>query len=255
MEAYFTKLGTDLTTPEMQAPPGIGQGRARLHLQGRGETISSRAGPDSKRSSPQIPTLRLTRQETDQFGELLLAAKDYPTALKIYNDLLTNTPANDQAALGDAYYGLGATYLGQGDVTQAKVYFLKLKALPGGGAWHPHILDANFGIALADEQAGQPADIAEAQGIYGSLMQAPQGGVTLQAKAMLRLRPSPGKSGPRHRARAAGAERICGPLLSGAACPLRPRHARGPAPRVSTLPDRSTEKPATRPTRKSNTTT
>jgi tetratricopeptide (TPR) repeat protein len=131
------------------------------------------------------PTLRLTRQETNQFGELLLAAHDYPTALKIYGDLLNTASPNDQVAQGDAYYGLGATYLGQGDVAQAKSYFMKLEALPGGGLWHPHILDANFGIALADEQSGQPADISSAQRIYASLMQAPQGGVVLQAKAML----------------------------------------------------------------------
>jgi tetratricopeptide (TPR) repeat protein len=184
MEAYFTKLGADLTTPEMQA---------RLEMAKAGLVFIYKDGAKQypaaldrfKKVIAANPDLRLTRQETVQFGELLLAAKDYPTALKTYNDLLTNTSANDQAALGDAYYGLGATYLGQGDIAQAKVYFLKLKALPGGGAWHQHILDANFGVALADEQSGQPADIAEAQGIYGALMQAPQGGVPLQAKAML----------------------------------------------------------------------
>jgi hypothetical protein len=131
------------------------------------------------------PSLQLTRQEASQFGELLLMAQDYPTATKIYGDLLNNAPLNDQVARGDGYYGLGATALGQGNLAEAKANFLKLKGLPGGGLWHPHILDADFGIALADEQSGQPADLDEARQTYAQLMQAPQGGVALQAKAML----------------------------------------------------------------------
>jgi len=150
------------------------------------------------------PGLRLTRQETDQFGELLLAAKDYPTALKIYGDLQNNADASDQAAQGDAYYGLGATSLGQGDLAQAKTYFLKLKALPQGGVWHPHILDAEYGIALADETSDQPADLDEARQSYAKLMQAPQGGVALQAKAMLGYGRLLEKSGNAVRPTAAG---------------------------------------------------
>jgi tetratricopeptide (TPR) repeat protein len=131
------------------------------------------------------PSLQLTRQETNQYGELLLAAKDYPTAEKVYNDLLGNAASGDQVTLGDAYYGLGATALGQGDLAQAKTWFMKLKALPQGGLWHPHIADANFGIALADEKSGQGSDLDEAKAIYAAIMQNPQAGVKLQAKAML----------------------------------------------------------------------
>lgn len=184
LEGYLGKLGTDLTTPEMAA---------RLELTKAGLVFVYKDGSKQyptaldrfKKVIDANPGLRLTRQETDQFGELLLATKDYPTALKIYGDLLENADPNDQVARGDAFYGLGATYLAQGKVAQAKDYFLKLKALPGGGLWQAHILDANYGIALADEQSDQPAQTNEARLIYAGLMVAPQGGVTLQAKAML----------------------------------------------------------------------
>jgi tetratricopeptide (TPR) repeat protein len=183
LEGYLAKLGADFTTPEMEArfemakaglvfvyKNGINQYPAALDRFKK--VIAANAG------------LRLTPQETEQFGELLLAAKDYPTALKVYGDLLDSTDPSDQVAQGDAYYGLGATYLAQGNVAQAKDYFLKLKAI-NGGAWHPHFLDADYGIALADEQSGQPAETDEARQIYSELMLATQGGATLQAKAML----------------------------------------------------------------------
>jgi len=184
LEGYLAKFGADLTSPEMEA---------RFEMAKAGLVFITKDGAKQypaaldrfKKVIDANPGLLLTRQETNQFGELLLAAKDYPTALKIYGDLLANASPNDQAALGDGYYGLGATYLGQGDVAQAKEYFLKLKALPGGGLWHPHILDANYGIAMADEQSSDPAQLGEARQIYAQLMQAPQGGPVLQAKAML----------------------------------------------------------------------
>jgi tetratricopeptide (TPR) repeat protein len=186
LEGALGKLeaGENLTTPEMEA---------RFELAKAGLVFITKDGARQypaaldrfKKVIDANPGLRLTRQETDQFGELLLAAQDYPTALKIYSDLLKNASPNDQTAQGDGYYGLGATYLGQGNVAQAKEYFLKLKALPGGGLWHPHILDADYGVALADEQSSDPAQLDEARQIYAQLMQAPQGGPVLQAKAML----------------------------------------------------------------------
>ena len=60
---------------------------------------------------------------------------------------------------------------------------MKMKALPGGSLWNPHIADANYGIALADEKSGDAAAADEAKAIYGSLMQVPD--ISLQAKAML----------------------------------------------------------------------
>jgi len=55
----------------------------------------------------------------------------------------------------------------------------------GGGLWHPHVADANYGIALADEQSAQGSDLDDAKAIYAATMQNPQAGVRLQAKAML----------------------------------------------------------------------
>ncbi len=183
LEGYLTKLGTDLTSPDMQA---------RLELAKAGLVFIYRDGVKQypaaldrfKKVIAANPTLTLSRQEADQFGELLLAAQDYATAQKVYGDLLNSAAPNDEVAQGDAYYGLGATALGQGNLDQAKQYFVKLKSLHGGGLWHPHISDANYGIALADEQSVQPADLEEARQIYAQLMQA-QGGVALQAKAIL----------------------------------------------------------------------
>jgi tetratricopeptide (TPR) repeat protein len=184
LEAYLGKLGADFTTPEMQARFEMAKA-GLVFIMKDGATQYSAALDRFKKVISANPTLALTRQETNQFGELLLAAHDYPAALKIYGDLQSNADPSDQTALGDAYYGLGATSLGQGNVAGAKIWFLKLKALPGGGLWHPHILDANYGIALADEQSSDPADLDSARQTYAQLMQAQQGGVTLQAKAML----------------------------------------------------------------------
>ena len=130
--------------------------------------------------------LQLTRQETDQYGELLMAAKDYASAEKTYNDLLSNAPAGDQVTLGDAYYGLGATALGQGkrgagqDVVHEAQGAAARRAVASA-----HISDANYGVALADEQSTQGSDLDEAKAIYGAIMQNPQAGVKLQAKAMV----------------------------------------------------------------------
>jgi len=184
MEGALAKFGTDFTDPEMQT---------RFELAESGLVFVIKDGAKQypaaldrfKKAVASNPSMRLTRQEINQFGELLLWAKDYPDALKLYTDALNNAPTSDPVPLGDAYYGLGATYLGMNNLAQAKEYFEKLKSLPGGGLWNAHILDANYGIALADEQSGQSADLDEARQIYSQLMQAPQGGVALQAKAML----------------------------------------------------------------------
>ncbi len=184
LEGYLGKVGAELTSPDMSARLELAKA-GLVFVTKEGSTQYPAALDRFKKVIAANPGLALTRQETDQFGELLLAAKDYPTAMKVYGDLMTNADPIDKAALGDAYYGLGATYLGQGEVAQAKDYFLKLEALPGGGLWHPHIADANYGIALADEQSGQAADADAARQIYAALMQNPQGGVALQAKAML----------------------------------------------------------------------
>ncbi len=86
----------------------------------------------------------------------------------------------------DGYYGLGTAYLQQGDLAQAISYFKKMKALPGGAAWHPRILDADYALALAAERSGQPADLAAAKQTYANIMaKANQAGIELLAKATL----------------------------------------------------------------------
>jgi len=184
MEGALGKLGTEFTTPEMQA---------RFEMAKAGLVFIIKDGVKQypvaldrfKKVMAANPGLHLTRQEADQFGELLLAAQDYPTASKVYQDLLDNADPNDAVMRGYAYYGLGATDFAQGKVTEAKVNFLKLKALPGAGLWHPHILDAHYGIALADEQSGQPADIAEAKQLYNELMTSPAATVALRTQGLL----------------------------------------------------------------------
>ncbi|MCE0522191.1 MAG: tetratricopeptide repeat protein [Methylacidiphilales bacterium] len=184
LEGYLGKFETNFTAPDMQARFDLAKA-GLVFVYKNGATQYPAALDQFKKVIAANPGLRLTRQETDQYGELLLAEQDYPAALKVYGDLLDNAAANDPLTNGYAYYGLGAANLGQGNLAQAKVYFLKLKALPNGGVWHPHILDANYGIALADEQSGQPADLDEARQIYAGLMQTPQSGVVLQAKSMI----------------------------------------------------------------------
>jgi len=129
------------------------------------------------------PDLRLTRQEADQFGELLLAGQKYPDALKVYQDLLDHADKNDEVAQGDGYYGLGATYTAECDVAKAAEYFAKLTKLPGGGMWHPHIQDAQYGLALEAEVKGDPD--GSAKKTYSELMQSPTAGIPLQSKALI----------------------------------------------------------------------
>ncbi len=183
MEGYLTSaIGT--TSGEVAAR--IEMAKAGLVFVSKNGAAQFPAALDRfKKVTADNPGVKLTRQETENFGELLLAAKDYDGAAKVYGDLLAGGSANDTAALGTAYYGLGAVAFGQGNVAKAKDYFLKLEGLPDRGAWHPHIMDASFVIALADEQSGKPEDITAAQAIYGQIMKSPQAGGVLQTKALL----------------------------------------------------------------------
>jgi len=183
-EDYLSKFEADLDSPDMQARFELAKA-GLVFVYKDGTKQYPQALDRYKKVINANSGLRLTRQETDQFGELLLAAKDYTAAAKTYQDLLDNAAPNDKTAQGDAYYGLGAVELAQGEAAQAKDYFLKLEALPGGGLWHPHILEANYGIALANEQSQRSADRDLSKQIYAKLMQSQEGGVPLQAKAML----------------------------------------------------------------------
>ena len=138
--------------------------------------------------------MSLTRTEATRYGELLLQAKNYPAALQTYQGLLA-TKSTDPQLLADAYYGIGAVYFAQGDLAQAKDYFARMKALPGGATWNNHILDADYGLALAAEKSG---DHAGAKAAYGELIQAPQASVQLQAQATLGYGRTPRHRGAHH---------------------------------------------------------
>lgn len=184
MEAYFGKITAGLTSPEMQAR--VEMAKAGLVFIYKGGDKQYPAALDRyKKIVSANANLPLTRQEANQYGELLLAAKDYAGALQVYTDLQNKSLANDQLAQADADYGLGATYLAQGNVAKAKEYFSKMKALPNGAAWHPHISDADFGLALANEQSNQGADNTAAMQTYAQLMQSNQASVAVRAKSML----------------------------------------------------------------------
>lgn len=180
-DAYLGKITAGLTSPEMQTRVELA--RAGLVFTGKNGANQYPAALDRfKKALAANPGLTLTRQEANHYGELLITGKDYPKALEVYNNLLGQVDPKDQPALADAYYGLGAAYLAQGDLANAKQYFSKMKALNGGAAWHPHIMEANYGLALAAEQSGDTETVKQ---LYATLMRSPQAGFLLQAKAML----------------------------------------------------------------------
>ena len=180
---YLTKATASLTDPAMQARVALAKaGLVFIEKDGAKQYPAALAG--FRATVAANPSLTLTRTEADRYGELLIAAKDYPTAQQVYTNLLASNPA-DPYTQADGDYGLGAIALAQGDVAGAKTSFEKMKALPGGAAWHPHINDANYGLALAEEQSGQPEELAAAKQTYSALMQASNAGVALQARAML----------------------------------------------------------------------
>lgn len=187
MEGYLGKLTAALTAPDMQTRVELAKA-GLVFVYKKPQKQYPAALDRFKKAISANPGLALTRQEANQYGEMLVAARDYPAALQVYSDLLSHASANDIPALVDGNYGLGATYLAQGDVATAAKYFAAMKAVDTKQAaiWHPHILDANFGLALAAEQAGDPK--GEAKQAYGVLMQAPGTGsaiYNIQAKAIL----------------------------------------------------------------------
>lgn len=182
MDAYLSKITAALTTPDMQARVELAKA-GLVFLIKNGDKQYTAALDSFKKVIGANSALVLTRQEASQYGELLLGAQQYPQAIDVFNKLLATASADDVYAQADAYYGLGATYLAQGDVAKAAENFNKMKALPGGAAWHPHIMEANYGLALASEQAGDPTSFARKT--YGQLMQATTAGIPLQAKAII----------------------------------------------------------------------
>ena len=181
MEEYFGKLTASLTSPEMAARVELAKA-GLVFVYKRGEPLYSAALDRFKKVVAANPGLALTRQEASQYGELLLGAKDYPTAIQVYTDLLSHSAPDNPYAQAEGNYGLAATYLAQGNVAKAAEYFAKVNALPAG-AWVAHASEVSYGLALAAEQAGDPNGLAKQS--YANLMKATQAGIPLMAKAML----------------------------------------------------------------------
>jgi len=131
------------------------------------------------------PGLALTTQEADQYGQLLIGAKNYPQALQVFQALLATAKPNEVQKLAEAYYGLGATYLAQADYANAKTWFLKMLSLPGGAAWSAHASDAQLAMAEINEQSSSPEDLDAAKAAYASIMVSPLAPPASQAAAML----------------------------------------------------------------------
>ena len=164
---------------------GTGQGWPRFYLQERGHAIPGGTGALQKgdrrqpRPAPDTAGDRPVRRIAPR-GKRLSRRR-----CKVYSDLLNRAAPNDVLAQADGLYGLGSIFLAQGDVAHAKEKFSAMEALTGGALWHPHILDADYGLALANEQSAQQADNDQAKQIYAKLMQSPQGGIPCSLKAML----------------------------------------------------------------------
>lgn len=182
-EPYLSQVSKDLS-PEMQAHFEMAKA-GLVFIERNGATQYPAALERYRKVIAANPGLNLTRQETDQFGTLLLEARDYDTAKKIYQQLLTNAPSSDAASQAVGYYGLGAIALAQNQFPAAKDNFNRMFSLPGGAAWSSHYTAAQYGLACAEEQSGTPSDIAAAQATYGQLMQSMAADNETKAKALL----------------------------------------------------------------------
>jgi tetratricopeptide (TPR) repeat protein len=184
LEDYLTKVAADLTTTEMQARLAMAKaGLVFVVKNGRAHDAAALAQFDQALAGS--PNLVLTMQEADQYGELLLAAKEYPKAQDVYQKLLDSSKPGDQVKLAEGYYGMAATYLAQGDYANAKSYLDQMMSLPGGAAWSKHATEAHLAMAEINEQSSAPADQAAAKAAYGTIMSSAISGGENQAKSML----------------------------------------------------------------------
>jgi len=184
LEGYLAKQGAGLTTPEMQARLELAKAGLVFVIK-NGHQQDAAALARMTQALAAAPNLTLTTQEADQYGQLLIGAKNYPQALAVFQALLATAKPTEQLKLAEAYYGLGATYLAQADYGNAKIWFAKMAALPGGAVWSPHANDAQLAMAEINEQSDSPADQAAAKTAYSSIMTSPVAGAGNQAQAML----------------------------------------------------------------------
>jgi tetratricopeptide (TPR) repeat protein len=184
LEGYLTKMGADLTDPVMQTRLELAKAGLVFVIK-NGHAQDAAALDRMTKAIAASPGLQLTTQEADQYGQLLIAAKNYPQALAVFQALLASAQPNEQVKLAGAYYGLAATYLAQGDIPNAKIWFAKMLSLPNGAAWSAHATDAQLGMAEINEQSTSPDDLAAAKNAYADIMRSPLAGALNQAKSML----------------------------------------------------------------------
>jgi tetratricopeptide (TPR) repeat protein len=180
MEAELTRMCAPLTSPEMQARVEM----AKVHLAFGLKDAAAQYPAMLQRFEQAMTansTLKLTRTEVSDYGELLVAAKEYDKAIQVFTAFHDQADPDDAYAQADAAYGLGAAYLAQGDLDHAKKWFTAMMALPGGAAWHKHILTAQYGVALAN----QKSDPEASKQVYAEIMTDPRASSELQAKSLL----------------------------------------------------------------------
>jgi tetratricopeptide (TPR) repeat protein len=184
LEDYLTKLGADLTAPDIQA---------RLEMAKAGLVFVVRNGHDQDaaalarfdKATAGSPNLTLTTAEADQYGQLLIGAKQYAKALDVYQTLLKNAEPTDQVKLAEGYYGMAATYLAQNDYANAKTWLGRMLSLPNNASWDQHAGDAQVAMAEINEQSATPADQSQAMATYAEVMRSPTASAENQARAML----------------------------------------------------------------------
>ena len=184
LEDYLGKQTASLTTPEMQTRVELAKAGLVFVIK-NGRQQDAAALDRMSKALAASPGLALTTPEADQYGQLLIEAKNYPEAQKVFQALLDTAKPTELQKLAEGYYGLAATALAQGDYAGAKTWLEKMAALPGGAAWSPHAGDAQLAIAQVNEQSTSPADLADAKAAYASIMTSPTAGAQNQAMAML----------------------------------------------------------------------
>ncbi len=184
LEGYLSKQGAALSSPEMQTRLELAKAGLVFAIK-NGRPHDAEALERMTKALAASPGLALTTQEADQYGQLLIEAKNYTKAKEVFQALLDSAKPTELPKLAEAYYGLGATALAQNDYATAKTWFDKMSALPGGAAWSTHAGDARLAMAEINEQSSAPADLAAAKDAYSSIMISPAAGPSNQALAML----------------------------------------------------------------------
>ncbi len=141
---YFKNLRQKFESPLAQAR--IYAAEAGLYFQ---KNQMEAAYDTFKNLLKEYPDASLGAEDWNRYASLLLANKKLDDALSIFSKIQKEFP-RDPRAMANATYGLGATYLAQGEMSKAIPYFEELKAKY---PWSEKIMEAEFALAMADEQS------------------------------------------------------------------------------------------------------